>query len=575
MSLAPTATTVAAAPRPQSLSLPESYRLTAAAAAVIVVFGASMLLINLGSVRALTFHEVIFAEPAREMLRDGHWIVPTIGNVPMLDKTPGTAWCIAASMALFGSEAEWVVRLPIVCFSILTALLVASMTARWFGSRAGLMAGLMELTTVHVLGMGRLAEADMPLCCTVTAALYAFAAAHVDGPCGRSRARWLPWAFHAAVAASFLIKWLLGVAFIGTACAAWLVVSRDWRGLKFLLSPIGLAIELVFVGGWAVAAYRIYPGILDAFWLHHFGRMKGDMGSLEPWYAYVYLIPFLVLPWIPFTAMAAIERRRAGRGFEAFWRWTACWVLPGMLLLSTSSFRSRNYAIPLTPPLVALAAVGLDEYLRRRAAAPGRESLWLAMGLGLGSVAGAAAVLIRQPADAPAIAALIAVGGAGLIASLEFQRRRQSAWQAGSLFATLWLTSVGIQSWIMPSHDSFRPLAELGRRVAAHTPPGATVHLVDLPEVQIPFYIDRPLQSWFQGRRFYAEQAAATGTTTPPLWVVASQDKLEELRAHGTVEVLDHGERKARRTVDRDRLMLVRFEPLPSTAEAMPMESRR
>lgn len=136
--------------------------------------------------RVLTFHEVVFATPAKEMLQSGQWIVPTIAGDPFNDRTPLTAWSIAASMWLFGTDAEWVVRVPNVLFSIAAALLMASMAARWFGKRTGILAGFIELTTLQVLTNGRLAEADMLLCAIATASMYAFAAATVDGPRGIS-----------------------------------------------------------------------------------------------------------------------------------------------------------------------------------------------------------------------------------------------------------------------------------------------------------------------------------------------------------------------------------------------------
>ena len=79
---------------------------------ILVLFGASLLLIGLGSSRVLTYHEVVFAEPAKEMLASGDFVVPRIGGVPFTDKPPATAWTIAAAMTLFRSQSEWVVRLP-------------------------------------------------------------------------------------------------------------------------------------------------------------------------------------------------------------------------------------------------------------------------------------------------------------------------------------------------------------------------------------------------------------------------------------------------------------------------------
>ena len=144
----------------------------------VALFCATMLLPTLGGRRVLTRHEVFAAEPAREMLHGGsaiNWVIPHFAGIPRTVKPPTTGWLIAASMALFHSEAEWVVRLPSGLSAILMTVLIADLAARWLGPRVGVMAGLMQATFVYVLMQGRLAEADMPMAAAVCLAMYAFA----------------------------------------------------------------------------------------------------------------------------------------------------------------------------------------------------------------------------------------------------------------------------------------------------------------------------------------------------------------------------------------------------------------
>src|SRR5581483_6118299 len=151
-------------------------------AALMVAFGASMLLVGLGGRRVLTFHEVVFAEPAKEMLAIGDWIVPRIAVVPYLDKPPGNAWAIAAAMSIFRSESAFVVRLRSVLAALCSALVAAMLSARWFGRTRGLLTGLLYLSSVHVMLQARLAESDTLLCTGVTIAMALFALAVVPGP---------------------------------------------------------------------------------------------------------------------------------------------------------------------------------------------------------------------------------------------------------------------------------------------------------------------------------------------------------------------------------------------------------
>ena len=550
---------------------PDDYRLTWRWALAIALFGAVLLSVRLGDVRVLTFHEVVFATPAKEMLQSGQWIVPTIAGDPFNDRTPMTAWTIAASMWLFGTDAEWAVRAPNVLFSIAAALLMASMAARWFGKRAGILAGFIELTTLQVLTNGRLAEADMLLCATVTASMYAFAAATVDGPRGVSRSRLLPYAFYGFFAASFMVKWLFGPAFIGTGCFAYALLARDRKVWRFLFHPGGIAFAALLTVPWMIAAYRVDPEILQDFWLNHFGRFKGAFGEREPWYAYAYLVPFMLLPWAPYAAGAIVARLRGTIRFEPVWLFFVCWMTPGMVLLSLSTFKAKHYTMPLLPPLVVACAVGLHEYLKRHKAAPNR---WLPHLLSLTLLSGAAGVgfiVWKRPTDWQAVAVVAMLLSIGTALAIVWEMRGRTALQLGTLFGTIGIAFVMVQVWIMPSHDSFRPLAELGRRASAQVPADAVVHLMFLPESQVHFYIDRPLRQR-HSRDLYKDGANPTDVTLPvasePYYIMTSIDFLPRFEAQGEVKVLDQGMRTSRHVYAQDRLALLEYRPKSAGATA-------
>jgi len=560
----------------------ETHRLDLRSFLLIGAFGFSMLSIHLGSVRVLTFHETVFAQPAREMLATGNWVLPRIAGEPFLDRTPLTAWSIAASMKLFGSEAEWVVRLPSVLFGVAAAMLVGMMGARWFGRRVGVLAALVELTTVQMITHARLAEADTLLALTVTAAMFCFALGNVESPLGVVRSRWLSVGFYAAIAASFMVKWLFGPAFIGLGCFSYCLIKRDSRSWKCLFDPIGVVVAALLTFPWLLAAYAEYPPIVESFITNHFRRFDGSMGAREPWYAYFYLVPFLLLPWIPFALPTIASRLRNFKQSESFWAFALCWFVPGMLLLSTSAFKAKHYAIPLLAPLVIAAAVGLHEYLLRRQRTPGKLLPWA---IGASALAGIAAVAFlewKRPADAHAMAGIAAIVAIGGTAALCFDRARRWRPQMIATFGTLWLAVVGVQAFVMPSHDSFRPLAELGRRTSDFVPDGTTVHLLNLPEVQIPYYIGRPQRRWDHLETFDPKAAAeASGPMAKrsEVFVITSRDLLETLQQKvGPVEVLDSATRKAHHTFDRDRLVLVRIgvaSEATSTAQQSNTATRR
>jgi hypothetical protein len=120
----------------------------------------------------------------------------------------------------------------------------------------------------------------------------------------------------------------------------------------------------------------------------------------------------------------------------------------------------------------------------------------------------------------------------------------------------------------MPSHDSYRSIAELGRRIARHVPTNATVNVLFLPETQIHYYVDRPI------RLGHTREVWETGypktlplATTPEVqYVLTSTDYLDQFQAAGEVRILDSAVRQARHVYDKDRLSLLEFRARPQTA---------
>ena len=294
---------------------PVKSRLSRCSILWIALFGATMSLVDFGPGWALTYHEAYFAEPAREMLRTGDWLIPRIGGVPSWQKPPLTHWMIAATMGILHTEAEWAVRLPTVLCTILNALFIAALAARWHGDRIGRLAGLIQLTTFYGLFQGRLAESDMPLCAAISGAMMALAYGTIDRASLRlsrvalvvadqcsaelgkhwsstssaiqesqpetALSRWWPrLAFFAAAGLSTLIKGPFGLALIGGAAGLFAMTERRWNVWRFLLDPVGWLVMIALTIAWPLAAYRADPTILQPNGVRK-KRVLGDEGSLN------------------------------------------------------------------------------------------------------------------------------------------------------------------------------------------------------------------------------------------------------------------------------------------------------
>ena len=526
----------------------------------VVLYAATLLLPTLGGGRVLTRHEVLAAEPAREMLHGGlaaNWIIPRFAGVPREVKPPTTGWIIASSMAIFHSEAEWVVRLPAALTAIFTAALMATFAARWLGTQAGLLAGLLQATFAYILVQGRLAEADMFMAAAVCLAMYAFAVGNVAGPTTPGTSRWWPIIFYFGAGASCLIKGV-GPIFIFPACIVYLIVQSiragDWRPFRCLLNPIGLIIFILLIGAWPFAAWRIDPGIWKIWYRETVGRAKGDFADRQPWFYYAIAVPEYLMPWLPFAIVGLIEGVKRGWHRRPISIFLLCWFATGIFILSLSAFKHQQYAYPMLPPVTLVAAVGLMLWLRGSLAATTDSRLFEIGASRIGDM-GVPPVLeahggeefdrskVADPQHNPhgrdghvtneprhvntsglsakiisliwlGFIALVLVGelllirvadakyeiavGTALLAvggaeTLFAYNSARPRMSACAMFATAWAISLCVGLLIFPRFDDYRWSAELARRASAVVPPGNTIWMIKFPEHQSAYYLRLPI----------------------------------------------------------------------------------
>lgn len=529
-----------------------------------------MLLIGLGSARVLTFHEVVFAEPAREMLATGDWIIPRIAGQPFTDKPPMMAWSIAGFMWLFASDSEWVVRLSSVAACLASGVLIGWLAARWFGRFCGLVAGCMQLTTVHVLMQGRLAESDTLLAAGMAGAMTIFAVAHVGPLDARWQSRWSPALFYGLTAWCVLVKGLVGPAFIFSGCLAYLYLDRNLGraspGRRFLLDPIGLAVGVAIGLPWLVIACWKCPGLFEQMVIHHFGRFQGELGVHEPRLAYLYQVPMMMLPWTLFAGWGLWHLRGTLRS-DPRWRFLACWFVPGMLLLCWSTYKSKHYPIPLLPPITILAAAGLVHYLRWRYTTARPMRLLLALLVAGGCGLTAYILVARGAKNAAEICALLAIMAVGSLVMLFCEHRRLVAGQIAGMFATVWLVSVAVQALIMPSHDSYRHQAELARAINQVVPAGEPLYMLRLPESQLTYYLQTPIVRLDCRAEFPAHVA---GQLDSSLYILAPRFVAEKLALLGEVREIFRASRINRYMTERDRLVFLRWKSAAHAASTLP-----
>lgn len=525
---------------------------------ILVLFGSTMMTVGFGKPWVLTYHEVFFSQPSREFLESGDWLAPRMLGETNYQKPPMTSWLIAGSMALFQSDAEWVVRLPSLLAGLLTALAIAGIAARAYGDRIGLLTGLVHLTTFYAILQTRLAESDMPLCAAVAGAMYCFARGVVL-PDGGTKRVW-PWSlgyFGCAVVA-FLIKGPIGPAFAGLPCGFYAIVSRRWAPWKFLLNPIGWTILLVGCLGYPLSAYWKDPGVLNDFRVHNLDRFTGALPNDRqgPLY-YLYMAPLIFLPWTPLAIRGLVLVRRDADRPRDLWRFLACWLGVCIGLISLSAWKHKHYAIPALPPLSILAALAIARMTDLTLPSQTRRIRWSA----IAGVAVAVAMFAWGYfgpnglilALAPALAA---ASTAGLFVAY-FRAREQRPQALVAAFAGIWLVVVLVQSSVLPRYDRYRPQTELAQAVRPRIADDAVIDMVALVDPQAVWYLQGPKRFTREVADFQRDLTA--DDSHAPRVVVIPAGLLKPIRNLGTVETLvdpvpPHGLTAVRLIPDPDRL---------------------
>ncbi len=306
-----------------------------------------------------------YAEAAREMASEGHWLVPHVGGSPHLTKPPLTYWLVAVSIRLFG-HAEWATRLPIGLCAVAVVALTGLLGRAMFGERAGLWAAWFQALAVVPLGAANVITTDTPLTLFETAIMLC--AWQTLRACSRHQ----PWAlgFYAALGCAFLTKgpagWiplagLVSYGFINKSSAPW----------RRLAHAAGGALLFILVLGWPLAVMNFTPNALQIWGQETIQNVFFESNHAFPRLAYPLLLVFGSFPGTIGLVLALGDGwRERFRGHRDAWLFLGCWVAVSLFILGAQRTRLPLYILPLFPPISVIAGWGIA---RRTAGVGGRR----------------------------------------------------------------------------------------------------------------------------------------------------------------------------------------------------------
>lgn len=295
-----------------------------------------------------------YAGVAWEMLRSRSPMVPLLDGMPYFHKPPLYYWLAQISYALFGVH-EFSARVPslIGAWSAGAGLYVFVSRyrnvaqARW----AVAILALMPL----FFGAAQFANMDMLVASMITLCVLAAADTALRRGAGRPfRAMSIATGVLAALAV--LAKGLIGLALPGAIVLAWLLLRRDWRGMRALLwAPALLAFAVVAVP-WFWLMQVKFPGFYHYFFVYqHFERFaQSGFNNAQPFWFYVPIVVGLSLPWsiwaVPLLK-PAFWREADPQGLR---RLMAIWIAVVMVFFSIPQSKLIGYVLPVFPPLALL-----------------------------------------------------------------------------------------------------------------------------------------------------------------------------------------------------------------------------
>jgi len=355
------------------------------------------------------------------------------------DKPPASIWVMALSGRIFGFS-SWSMLVPQALEGVAAVGLLYAAIRRWFGPAAGLAAGAMLALTPVAALMFRFNNPDALLVATLVAAAYCLTRA-----LEAAGTRWI-------VATGALI----GFAFLAKMGQAFLVVPAF--GLAYLLAApaslrrriagafAGLA-AMIVAGGWWVAIVALLPAssrpFIDGspdnnifnliFGYNGFQRLFGSggggggggtsfsgatgtlrlfnylMGGQASWLLPAALLALVAGLWIT-RAAPRTDRARA-----ALVVWGGWLLVTAAVFSYSSGVIHTYYAVALAPAIAALVAIGGALLWERRAAIAARVTAALAVAVTGGW---SFALLDRTPSWQPWVRVLVLVATVVAVAGL-------------------------------------------------------------------------------------------------------------------------------------------------------------
>ncbi|WP_170975804.1 glycosyltransferase family 39 protein [Rhizobium sp. FY34] len=305
--------------------------------------------------------EALYVQASRQMMESHDWVDIRFQDNPRYKKPVGIYWLQGlAGLVTGGAEDSplWVYRLPSLLGAILVGLFSYGIANRIAGEKAGLIAGILALTTVELALEARIAKTDAMLCATIIASQFALIHAYLDPE--RRQVFWRNALFWLSLGLAILIKGPVALLVIGLTGLGVTLTERSFSLLRSLSPVRGMAAMMLVVLPWLIAIGWISGG---DFFRESLGRdVIGKIATAQESHGAppgTYLAVAIATFW-PLSLFASLAFVFAFRNWrDSAVRFLFFWAVPTWLVFELTATKLPNYILPMMPAFAILTAVAL------------------------------------------------------------------------------------------------------------------------------------------------------------------------------------------------------------------------
>jgi 4-amino-4-deoxy-L-arabinose transferase-like glycosyltransferase len=380
-----------------------------------------------------------YAQVAREMENGGDWILMHYNGKIYGHKPPLFFWLIAFSTFLWQGFTPLAVRFPSALFGTLTVLLTFFLGKKLYSSRTGFLSGLILATSFDFAFLSTRANIDTTLTFFTTASLLLFFKWYQQHQEGEKRGekgqKVALYGFYVSMAFATLAKGPVGFILPLLVSLTYLLIRKDWRGVKRMKLLSGGALFLALVLSWYLPA--ALKGGRDYFnetlLRHSLSRFAEGTTHVRPIYYYLYNFPLDFLPWIFFLPAGLVYGfSRGAREERKGFLFLLFWIAVIFIFFSLSKGKRSLYLLPLYPAASLIVGRLWDDFTSSSMEHFRVEwiSFPLYVFMGLALLAGVAIPWVVSAKFPPfvtssfPIAFLLVGGGLGMLVLLRLKYRR-------------------------------------------------------------------------------------------------------------------------------------------------------